>query len=1164
VSYSDTADGQTVARDTPYVGLSYYTEERAEVFFGRDAERTMIIGNLRAARLTLLYAESGVGKSSLLRAGVASRLRDLAHRSLADRGSARYIPVVFSSWRDEPVLELIEELQAAIAPFVSGGTGVELAHERLEDAIEAAALATDATLLVILDQFEEYLLYSSQEARAGRFADELSRCISRTDLRANFLIAVREDAYAGIGDLFKGRFDNVYGNFLHLEYLDREAAREAIIKPIEQHNSVHEDEEPVTIEPELVEAVLDQVRTGEVVFDQEGQGTVAARNGAGEGREEIETPYLQLVMTTLWERELSAGSHVLRRGTLGELGGAQEIVRTHLDSALSGLPDDERETAIDVFHHLVTPSGTKIVHRIPDLAAYSGRSPQQVEALVEKLTSGNRRILRPVPAPPGKDGKPRVEIFHDVLAPAILEWRSGQAAVRLEREKREAEGRAARERRRARVFRALAGISFALLIIAVVAVVLARVETSRAQRAQRTAVGEQLAREALTDFQSGLVGPGVLLSVEAYRSAQTPDARFSLMRALEVTQPMQGYLSGYTAAVTSVAFSPDGKLLAAGIADGTVVLQDATTGRRLAVLRGHKAAVESVAFSPDGATLASGSLDNSVILWDVASRRPLRTLSGHSWVNAVAFSSDGKLLASANIDHTVTIWDPATGLRLRVLRGHTAAVNDVAFSPDGRTLASASDDHTVILWDPRTGRRLRTLRGHTAAVNAVVFAPDGKTLATASDDRTVILWDASTGRELHVLRGHTSFVDDVAFSPDGTTIASAGDDDAVILWDASTGRQLRKLSGHAAAVDSVAFSPSGSLLASSGEDDHVIVWYAKPPGLIRTLAGPTGPVLGIAISPQGRLLAAAGHNNNIVLWDSSSGRRIRTLTGHSNAVEDVAFSPDGHMLASASADKTVILWNTATGRRTRTLRGHTDYVYGVAISPDGHTIASASADDSVMLWDANTGQRLDTLLGHTDYVSAVAFSPDGKTLASASADKSIILWDVATGRRLRTLTGHTATVESVAFSPNGKIVASASLDGTVILWDASTGREIGQPLRGHAGGVVSVAFSPNGRTIASGGTDKTVILWDLASRLGEPYAAQSGTVTSVAFSPDGRTIASGSVDATVVLLGPVPPRIQPQDVYQRLCGVVRSNLTRSEWSDLVPGQAYQKTCPAWP
>ena len=249
----------------PYVGLDYFLEEDAGIFFGRDAERKRIIGNLRASRLTLLYAESGVGKSSLLRAGVSARLRRLAERRVEERDSVRYLPVVFSAWRGDSKAASIAALESAVRPLLDDDRELALRRDTLEHAIEDVAAAADATVLLILDQFEEHFLY--QPADEEGFDDELARCVTRGDLRANFLISVREDAYSLIGDRFKARIPNVYGNYLHLDFLDESAARAAVVEPVKAFNQqLATDAQRFEVEPELVDAVLEQVRRGRVII----------------------------------------------------------------------------------------------------------------------------------------------------------------------------------------------------------------------------------------------------------------------------------------------------------------------------------------------------------------------------------------------------------------------------------------------------------------------------------------------------------------------------------------------------------------------------------------------------------------------------------------------------------------------------------------------------------------------------------------------------------------------------------------------------------------------------------------------------------------------------------------------------------------------------------
>ncbi|HEX5923288.1 MAG TPA: CHASE2 domain-containing protein [Baekduia sp.] len=446
----------------PYIGLDYFVEEDAGLFFGRDSERKRIIGNLRASRLTLLYAESGVGKSSLLRAGVSARIRQLAARSITERGSARYVPVVFSAWRDDPTRGLIDALEAAVDPLLGDGDELALRRDALEHAIEDVAAAVDATPLLILDQFEDHFLY---EPDADGFDQDLARCVNRRDLRANFLISVREDAYSLVGPRFKARIPNIYGNYLHLDFLDERAAREAVFEPVRAFNErLAADEPRFEVETALVDAVLEQVRRGRVSIGDGGAPDV----GAG-GPARVETAYLQLVMKRLWDEEVAGGSQRLRLETLRRLGGADTIVRGHLDDVMAELPADQRDAAAAAFRFLVTSSGRKIALSSEELREFSETDAAPLEPALKHLE--RERILRPIPSSE-RDGVARHEIYHDVLAPAIREWRrrhveeqrSAETEQRLAQAGQRARRLEVRSRRLAAAVIALAAVAIGLAL----------------------------------------------------------------------------------------------------------------------------------------------------------------------------------------------------------------------------------------------------------------------------------------------------------------------------------------------------------------------------------------------------------------------------------------------------------------------------------------------------------------------------------------------------------------------------------------------------------------------------------------------------------------------------------------------------------------------------
>jgi Novel STAND NTPase 1/Domain of unknown function (DUF4234) len=410
------------ARPAPFKGLVPYTEEDASFFFGRDEEIEVVIANLEARRLTLLYGESGAGKSSLLRAGVSHRLLETARRNLEEIGTPELVPVYFASWRDDPLEALLEAIGAATSS-ITGEAAADSPHSRrLDEAIERASAHAQADILVVLDQFEEYFLYHEVERSERTFADELPRAVNNPGLHARFVLAIREDTLAKL-DRFKREIPSLFGTYLRVRHLDRNAAQQAIERPIEEYNRLGSaGDEHVEIEPGLVEAVLDQVTAGRVVLEQAGLG--AGIDDATAAEERIEAPYLQLVMTRLWSEEMGSGSRILRRSTLDRLGGAERIVSTHLDEAMNVLSPSERHIAASVFRYLVTPSGTKIAYTPADLAAYVSLAEDEIRPVLTRLAGREVRILRPVSTGRDQDGATRFEIFHDVLAGVVLDWRA--------------------------------------------------------------------------------------------------------------------------------------------------------------------------------------------------------------------------------------------------------------------------------------------------------------------------------------------------------------------------------------------------------------------------------------------------------------------------------------------------------------------------------------------------------------------------------------------------------------------------------------------------------------------------------------------------------------------------------------------------------------------
>jgi len=440
-------------RLSPYRGLEPFDERDADFFFGRERESRLITANLYAAALTLLYGASGVGKSSVLRAGVLPLLRQrrdvlpIVFPTVAPEGRVPGSAVSIRGWQSDPLGGIKET--TAIALYASAGEDQKarnrfqdtvLSHEMapLKEFLTACAEVSGRRLMVILDQFEEYSLYHAED---DAFAAQFPAAIVPGDLSTSFLVSLREDALAKL-DRFKGRIPTLWDSYRRIDHLDRAAAENAIRLPLDEYNRRRKaSSPPVGIEDALVKAVLRDVRTDSVQFEGTGSGTAEMPPGS-EGR--IEAPYLQLVMMRLWEREQAEESTTLRLETLQAEGGAPEIVRTHLDRVMEQFTPEERDIAARIFHRLVTPSGAKIAFNVSDLAEYEVIEPELLTPILGRLEEGSRRILRRVASPSDDPDEPRYEIFHDRLGAAILAWR----AKRLKEQERERTQREEAEQKR--------------------------------------------------------------------------------------------------------------------------------------------------------------------------------------------------------------------------------------------------------------------------------------------------------------------------------------------------------------------------------------------------------------------------------------------------------------------------------------------------------------------------------------------------------------------------------------------------------------------------------------------------------------------------------------------------------------------------------------------
>ena len=921
----------------------------------------------------------------------------------------------------------------------------------------------------------------------------------------NVLLAIREDALAAL-DRFKPGLPTLFGNCVRLGPLDDHGARAAITGPLDEYSRLAGSDGAVSIEPELVDAVLGDVSGSEA-------------------------SYLQLVMERLWDEERSAGSRTLRLSTFERLGGSDEIARTHLDESLGALADEQRDAAALILNHLVTPSGTKIAHSAADLAQYAGTDRDGIAPVLARLA--DERILRAVPAPDDPGGT-RYELFHDVLARPALDWRA-----RHETERRLAAEREAAGRRHRRLW-ILAGSALALAAVMVAVTVYALTQRHEATTQATTARSRELAASAVsrlpTDPELSL-----LLALAAAKERPTPEAENALRQALlasrvdtvlsagpvttadfgngtvvvggkdgraRLVDPANGAVMttlDVGSPITTSSFNDDSSLLVTVGEDGVAQLwhsEDGSSAGKVgdsvvhaawgpgdmlvtaaedgtAELTGgpgppisvdHGAPIETVAVSPDGSMFLTAGQDGLVRVWSAETGKQLAELQHDDAVTSASFSQIGQILTSDR-SREAYVWS-SDGELLQTLGGHEGPVVSAAFSPDGTQAVTASTDAIARVWDVQQGELVATLSGHTGFLTDAEFSPDGEKILTASADKSAGIWDAASGSLEASLLGHRDAVTSAGFSPDGRFILTESADGTARIWSSSTEQRLQTLAVQEPPLRTLAVAPDGRTLAAAGDPGVAVIRRIDNGAVVSRLVH-SGPIDAVAFSPDGSLLAAAGAGGT-QLWNLDTGTVAHELTQTAPAT-GAAFSPDGSLVAIGGPGRIAQLWEVASGKVVRELRADGGPVEDVAYSPDGSRVATASKDGAARIWDAGNGALLDTLRGHHDAVTSVSFNPDGSRLLTTSVDHDARVWDVESGKLVELLRAHFAIVSDASFSPDGRWIVTAG-PGTAGLFDAASG-ELVFFLHGHDGILTSAAFTPDGQQIVTAGVDGTIRLY---------------------------------------------------------------------------------------
>ena len=1191
--------------ESPYKGLRAFGESDAEHFFGRDALVDQLVGAVGEHRLVAVVGPSGIGKSSLVKAGLVPALRKGALP-----GSARWLMADLF-----PGAYPFEDLAAAL---------LRVAVERPDDLVEELArdelgirrvakriLPAGSELLLVVDQFEELFTLTTDEEVRRRFLDGLTALAADPRTPVRVVVTLRADfldhplRYPEFGELLGAGMVTVAAP-------SEDELAEAIERPAATVG--------VRFEPGLVSQIVADVH------DQPGA-----------------LPLLQYALTELFAARtsdvLALDGYRATGGVGGALGRRAEELHARLDAPA-------QRACRQVFLRLVSvdPSGQDTRRRVRRrelrgleleadvLDAILGRYGEH------RLLSFDREPLTRTPtvevaheAILGQWDRLRIWIderredllLHRRLVEAVDEWDdSGRDADYLPREGRLAqfeawadstdlalttgereflgEARAAADtaaRRRARRRRAILAGFAVLAVAALLLAAFALILRGQARDDARLQKARQLAASAKANLE---LDPelSILLALQSAQTTrrhdgtvlrETEQALHDALGASRVLTAVPGV--GRLTGIGHVAhFAPDGASFVAADPEGhTASLRDAHTGDRLATLTGHSKPVLAVGYSPKGDVVATGGADGTARLWNAETGKPLHTLRAHKGaVLATRFDAAGDRLATLGTDRTVRVWDVRSGRELQALVGvhrrtnaQAAWAEGVAFVGDDRIAVSpwargnAPSRVVARIFDLSSGAEVGVIEhaSRDAEAREIDVSPDGTLLvATSGDTARTELYRLSDGKLLDGVKAHTGAVLDVEFSRDGSVFATGGVDGVARVWEVRNGkfRELLEVSGHADPVGSVSLSEDATKLVTVGQlRKQARIWDVSPAGRgeVLTLPGPQSEPVhpDIVFTPDGRrLVASSGPAGTVRVWNAKTGAELLVLDGHARAkarehgVIGIDVSPDGSRIATAGADGSSRVHDAESGEELLAVSGRhcagqrTCAVNQAVFSPDSTRIATTGSDATVRIMEADSGRELIVLRGHRPVgvgTYPVEWSADGKRIF-AYGQSGLRIWDAETGRLLES-TGRTeGPAFGATWSPDGGQILTAEGVGPVV-WNAATGRKV-QTLQAGAP-IGDVVFSRDGTRLAmttvDGASSTRVWAWPGGTEL----LKLTDGAYRVAFSPDGKLLAG------VRQFEPPYVKVWALDV-DRLLEIARGRVTRS-LTDAECRQYLQGPCP---